>query len=37
MVLEERMGVGVAIEWIVTTDGIPDKNIQFKVGFGTSA
>lgn len=36
MVLEERMGVGVAIEWIMTTDGIPEENIQFKIGFGTS-
>ena len=37
MVLEEIMGVGVANEWIMTTDRIPDKNIQFKIDFGTSA
>lgn len=36
MVLEEGMGVGVAIEWIVTTDRILDKNIQFGIGFGIS-
>lgn len=34
MVLEEGMGVGVAIEWIVTTDRILDKIFSLESASG---